>query len=302
VGWFLHKKSDKRRKRGQSPMSASGAMGGWDPQRTLAGLKILGIAAAVILTIVGYCWLEQSLMIYTSQTTTATVLAEQIRLIDAPQWLDQDVAQRLQRITAQRINDDPMDAESLRIAAKVLAAEPWIAGVRQVRRGSNGVVSIHADYRQPVALIEMGNAYGLVDRQGALLKWDDPATWALPVITGISRSRLAMPGQRYSGEDITAALALAQTLGGEPYMDQVTSIDASGRDRMGRVQLVLYTDRSWVVWGPSPGSERSWEPGAAKKLGLLREAARVSTIDAAGRGFYLNRAAPMIARATNDLR
>ncbi|MCC6683227.1 MAG: hypothetical protein IT445_20210 [Phycisphaeraceae bacterium] len=294
MSWFLFKKSSPRRGR-KRRTPASGATAGWDPQRTLFGIKLMVAAGVLVGTIAGWRWLEQSLADYATQTRSQPV---RVVLARAPQHLSDSVAQHLAGIVSNTVDPDPMEQRSLTTAANKLALDPWVEHVWQVRRSGEGRVIVEAAYRRPVALIQSQRGYYVVDVEGVWLPTDDPSHMSLPLITGVSGDAPRTWGQAWSGQDAAAALKLSVILASEPYADRIRAIDASGRDAMGRVKLVLYTDRGWTEWGLAPGSEKMIEPNTEVKLSRLRLLAQsTGSIDADGRGVYLNRPQIMTARA-----
>lgn len=294
MGWFLSRSSGKKRNR-RARRPASGASVRWDPGRTLAGVKLLAVVGVAAAAVFGWQWSERELRDYASRTRSVrpVVLLEQ-----KPAWLSESTADQIRQAAAKLVGDDPMSRDGLTAAANALKQNPWVERVHQVRRSTGGRVIVEAEYRRPVALIRTGEGYYVVDAEGVWLPTDDRSHLRLPMITGVRSAAPRRFGEAWASEDASAALALVRTLEAEPYMDQVVSIDASGRDAMGRVQLVLYSDESWAIWGLAPGDEKMVEPEASVKLARLRRVvSRSGTIDADGRGVYLNGATIMTARA-----
>ncbi|MEM9420590.1 MAG: hypothetical protein AAGA25_16305 [Planctomycetota bacterium] len=254
---------------------------GWDPQRTLMGLKLLGVAALGVAAVVGWTTTENILGSYAAKARAVEVTPETVVLIDAPSWMDDALHEELRTKVAHSVTENPLDPRGLRDAADMLNHDndcPFVAQVDQVRRGPNGIVKVTATYRQPAALVEdqdRRHAH-IVDAQGVWLEGPiDRATsrWShLPLITGVT----AEPpedgyGKKWPGSDITAALALEDVLHDEVFADQITAYDVSHRDLRGRLWLVLYTDGPAIVWGLPPGEERSVEPESPIKLAALRD-------------------------------
>ena len=287
MGWFLSNGSGSKTKK-KTRRGSKKAKAGWDPQRTLMGLKVLGVAAGAVALVLGWTATERVLGRYATDHRAAAVDAGSVQLIDAPEWLEPAVRQRLQVLTAKPIGSDPLQRDGLLEAARSLKADPWIAEVNQVRRVPGGVVQVEADYRTPAAVVAGSRGYHLVDRQGVWLEDledREGSRWnRMPLITGLTPDALSAPRRRWAGESFDAALDLAETLATEPYADQVTAIDVSHRDLKGRLWLVLYTDGPAIIWGLPPGQEQSIEPDAAVKLGALRDwaYAQGGRIDARG--------------------
>lgn len=275
MGWFLSNNSGRSTKK-KKKTSRGAKASGWDPERTLLGLKVMGIGALAVALVVAWTASERVLGRYAAEHRSVPITAESVQLIDAPAWVDEPLQQLLKRRVAHSVTDNPLDGRGLHDAVSTLDSEPWIAQVTQVRRGPHGQIKVAATYRRPAALVKSSDGYHLVDEQGVWL--DGPLDRAasrwnkLPLVTGVR----ALPpeagyGHAWDGADIPAALALEEILRGEVYANQITAYDVSHRDRKGRLWMVLYTDGPAIIWGLPPGDERAVEPPAPVKLAALRD-------------------------------
>lgn len=274
MGWFLSsKKKTKPRRRASLEEPKA-----WDPKRTLAGLKALGIFALAIAMVIGWRYSERYLLDYARQRQTAEVTADMIELVDAPAWMSENIRAQVRATASSHIDPDPMDGKSLKQTAEVLRNDPWVKDVIQVARRSGGRVLVSATYRQPVAVIQGFDGYRLVDAEGVCLPGVYPQaqveSMGLVVVTGVASAPPAVPGETWSGADVQAGLSLVRLLEGEPYMDKIHSFDVGQRDERGRLRLVLHTAEGTVRWGLPPGEEHAIEPEAKVKLGWLRQLAR----------------------------
>ncbi|MEO1235510.1 MAG: hypothetical protein AAFX76_01845 [Planctomycetota bacterium] len=282
MGWFLSSKNSSGGSGGKKSKRKTGRGArakGWDPERTLLGLKLAGGVAVAIALVIGWNAAERTLGRYAAEARSVTVTTASVKLVDAPSWMDASLRDQLCRKVAHSVNDNPLDGRGLRDAAAVLDDEPWIARVRQVRRVAGGVVKVTADYRTPAALVrdrqDAAKAH-VVDHDGVWL--DGPldrasSRWGgLPLVTGVAAGPPTEGyGRAWPGADLRAALALETLLRREPYADQITAYDVSHRDLRNRLWLVLYTDGPAIVWGLPPGEEHAVEPQAPVKLAALRD-------------------------------
>lgn len=274
MGWFLSNNSGSGKKR-KTASRGKAEPAGWDPQRTLLGLKMLGGAAVAVGVVIGWNAGENALQHYAAQTRGGPVAAEHVTLTGAPDWMDPKLSAQLRAQVADAMIEDPLNRRGLTLAVELLRENPWVADVRQVRRMENGRVHVDATFRAPAAVVAGRHGYHVVDRGGVLLERDiDRAATRfsrLPLVTGVSASPPEFAGGTWDGTDIDAAMTLEETLRREPYADQITAFDVSHRDLNGRLWLVLYTNGPAVVWGLAPGEERSVEPEAPVKIGALRD-------------------------------
>ena len=275
MGWFLTKKKKTTKSRRKS---GSAKDTGWDPKRTLAGLKAIGVFALGIGLVIGWRYSQNFLLDYTKQKHGVALSAESISLVDAPSWMNDDIREQIGETAAQHIAPDPMDGLSLRHAAEALRQNPWVESVTQVERRWGGRVLVTAEYRQPVAVVQSHDGYHLIDQQGVCLPGlyhaGQAKSLGLVQLVGVSSPPPATPGEVWPGDDVQAGLALIQLLANEPYLNKVRAFDVSQRDALGRLRLVLHTDEGTVRWGLPPGEEHSIEPDAQVKLTWLRQLAQ----------------------------
>jgi hypothetical protein len=273
IRWFS--RSSTKKKSSRSSSKRKRASKPWDPQRTLLALKIVGVVALAVVVVIGWVRSEQVLGRYTSLARSAAVERASVTLVDAPQWMDPGLHDRLRGLVAAEVGPDPLDRTGLAQAVDQLDADPWVAAVHQVRRSPHGIVRVEADYRQPAAWLAKSDGYHIIDRAGVWL--DGPINRAaspwrrLPLITGVSADPPASYGQVWRGQDFDAALKLEALLSRQPYADQIVAYDVSHRNLMGQLWLVLYTNGPTIVWGLPPGDEKTVEPEAPIKLGALQD-------------------------------
>lgn len=274
MGWFLSsKKKTKSRRRASLEEPRP-----WDPKRTLAGLKMLGVFALAVGLVIGWRYAERYLLDYAKQRQSAPVTADMIELIDAPTWMSENIRVQVREAAAEHIAADPMDGKSLRQTAEVLRNDPWVKDVIQVARRSGGRVLVSASYRRPVAVVQGFDGYRLIDAEGVCLPGVYPQTqvdaMGLVVVTGVASAPPGVPGDVWPGADVQAGLSLIRLLAHEPYMDKIHSFDVGQRDERGRLRLELHTANGTVRWGLPPGQENAIEPVAQVKLGWLRQLAQ----------------------------
>ncbi len=275
MGWFLSSKKKKSKSRKRTSLMEREA---WDPKRTLAALKLLGVFALAVALVIGWRYSERYLLDYAKQHQSEPVTVKQIELVDAPAWMSEGIKDQIKQTAATHVSPDPMDGRSLRQTAEALKQDPWVRDVNQVTRRSGGQVLVSARYRQPVAVIESKDGYHLVDAKGVCLpglyQGFEVQQLNLVTIVGVETPPPAKAGEVWPGEQVNAGLALLRLLGNEPYMDKIRSFDVGQRDERGRLRLVLHTQDGTVRWGLPPGQENAIEPDARVKIGWLRQLAQ----------------------------
>jgi len=202
-----------------------------------------------------------------------------VEFIDLPKELhglaNVDLHQSLFDVIGRDWVDDQICGD---IAAK-LTAVAWVARVNHVRRTGGGRFEISCRYRMPAALVVIGDNGFLVDDQAVRLPGLFVAHPTWRTIRGVAKPA-PLPGVRWEGDDVRAALAVLQTVAVEPFAAQIVGVSVENfggrRDPRG-THMELLTDRPGgrIHWGSAPGSELE-ENGVPQKLALLRENFRVT--------------------------
>ncbi len=286
MGWFLHRKKKKKPARASKARGNPAAPKPWDPKRTLAAIKVLGVVTVVGLAVIVWQRGDEALRRYVNHSRAATVTPETVVLANAPVWMSEAVRMELTSAVAQRVAAQPLK-NTLPAAVAELRRQPWVAGVERVERKAGGVIEVRADYRQPLAVVESRDGYHLVDGEGVglpgLYTWEQAEKLGMPVVVGVQAAP-PRTGMKWQGKELEAALSLIQLLAGEPYFQQIKAFNVSERDPRGRMRLVLHTESGMVRWGLPPGQEQSVEQDAATKVGWLRRLNQSrGAIDAGGK-------------------
>jgi hypothetical protein len=224
---------------------------------------------------------------------------------DVPAWMSDRVVRELGLSVAGAVGTSPFDQDALQAAAGRLASSPWVRRVERIARSGNGKIDVHADYREPIALIEHRDGSGIVHgyhmvdadsiRLPVVYKLEHLPKLGLPLIRGVHQ---APPdaGRTWPGGDLKAGIELAEIVNRQPWSTQVRAIDVTnygGRRYVGEPQLKLLTkldddddprNNAGVAWGRAPGDEQFYEPPTATKLANMAQLLRrYSTIDADGK-------------------
>ena len=216
-------------------------------------------------------------------------------LVDAPAWMNADLQNRLVGEATPTVMRSSLDGTEVRDVAELLATEPWVKKVQQVRRvygnGPGDTLEVRADYRAPVALVQDEGAFWMVDADGVKL----PERFAkselsrvavgqglekmqLRIITGV-HAGAPQAGETWPGKDLAAGLELARLFHDKPYLNDVAMIDVSNVDAQtpGAVglknEIVLWTRfNTQVRWGePIQRGPFSVDVPVSQKLATLEK-------------------------------
>lgn len=296
MGWFLSNNTKKKKARRGG---ASSGGGGWDPRRTLLGLKLAGVIAALVAVAIAWHWGEQELMAHAREHHAKPVMAEDITFTSEPPGIVPDKVNDLRGGIAQRIGDDPTDGAGLRDAAHWLTREhgDLVKHLRQLRRLPDGTIEVDIDFRHPAAIVQMENeingrlasdGYHVIDAEGYQLYGpvyiDEVDHLGLPLILGVpsaNRPTGTANDMLWKGNQVPAAIALIDVLRDNDLLSLVDSISVNNRDDEGRIRLVLTVKvrpaagsdvvACHIVWGLPPNHPQAViEPGPDKKVRLLR--------------------------------
>jgi hypothetical protein len=188
-------------------------------------------------------------------------------LVNKPLWMSDFLAQQI-AATVPRAASSAFDHELLVAAAKKLQANPWVRDVHSVRRvygnRPGDTLEVDCEFRAPVALVQWGDYYWLVDGDGVKLPEQFTASHVPKIVLGrdgrmniriIEGVRQPPPatGQRWVGQDLAAGLGLVKLLYGKTYTEELVTVNVAnfgGRVDPREAQLVLRTKYATEVrWG-----------------------------------------------------
>ena len=283
MGWFLTSQSNKTTKKKATKRKGKGASPSWDPERTMLSLKLLGCAALIVGTAIGWRMMEKGLQHYVAKKYSKSDYV--VSLINTPQWMSEPrfgfVFDDIETVTLQAVCPDaenppsPLDGLPLKTAAKDLReSSMWISKLYQVRRIGTNKIEIDADYREPVALVASADGYVAVDEAGfvlpMVLQTHQVANYDIPLINGVGNIEI---GKASDSSRLHAGIAVANLIRYEPYANQIACINVSSINSYGQTQVVLQTEQGEVVWHKAPGKEGSTDVSAAMKIERLRKLA-----------------------------
>lgn len=292
MGWFLSGNAKKKGRRSKaSSGGGSGGLGGsWDPQRTLLGLRILGVGLFIGCLVGGWWYGQAALRGYVGQAHQQPLTAERIELIHVPHWLTPAMREHIQQIVLEHVSPDPLDGDGLRHAAYTLLHQSWIRQIRQIQRMPDGSVAVWATYREPVAAVRTGTGDYLVDDQGVVVFLPADVSWAgqwrLPVISGVSQPP-PQRGELWRCDRLRGGLRLVQVIEREPFAEQVLAYNVGyWEPTLRRTVAYLHTDKGGVIWGLLPGEDEALQHSLNEKLRRLHrltaDPASGGRIDAGG--------------------
>jgi len=295
MSWFLPSTRRKGGKRKSKPARKWADRSGGDepaPGRWRRRAKVMAIVLAVGGLTAG-AWLGYGPLreqVAGRRTAAAREQAPRVHLRELPAWMRRGEARRIAGRVAELAGDNPLDRQALADAADYLQAEAWVKRVNHVRRRADGTIEVHADWRQPVALVGARDGYHLISASGVRLPgvYDHSqlADLGLTAITGVQAAP-PLQGRAWPGEDVQAGLKMVKLLAGQRFGDQVRGVDVTnyaGRADADYPHISLVTAEGMVRWGRAPGEAGIYEPNVPEKLDMLRRvAARYDgRIDAGG--------------------
>lgn len=217
-----------------------------------------------------------------------------------PEWVTPDIRAEIEGIHLCG-EGGPLSLFSPRVLARVreaLERTQWIKKVQdvQIRYPTferPGVLGLELQLRRPVALVEQGGLYYLVDSEGVRLGLpytEAPTDWfGVPAITGIpAPGVLPLPGERWPSRDVLQGVVVAKILfeNGiqKDYPDRpIGAIDLTnlhGRIAQRESEVVLWCGKQRLAWGRSLGSEGPRTATTAEVVSNLRKV--LSNFDAYG--------------------
>src|SRR2546425_1192424 len=160
---------------------------------------------------------------YVEQRVTAPVGPLRVALVNQPVWMSDFLAQQI-AATVPRAASSAFDHELLVAAAKKLQGNPWVRDVHSVRRvygqRPGDTLEVDCEFRAPVALVQWGDYYWLVDGDGEKLPEQFTANHVAKIVLGGNRrmnirimDRDKQPptptGQKLARQDLADGLGVA---------------------------------------------------------------------------------------------
>ncbi len=220
---------------------------------------------------------------------------------DRPAWMSDVLFAQIASTIAPDKARSAFDHDLLVETVAKLRGNPWIASVREVRRGftktAGDTLEINADFRTPAALVRWGEYYSLVDGKSVKLPEQYPRNMATRIVHGIDgRVNIRViegvfnpppePGKQWRGEDLQAGLQMVKLLFDEPFAQDVLKVNVENVNRRISAkdpQIVLKTRYGTEVrWGrPLSATDFFMEVSPEQKLASLRQIfAQYGRIDA----------------------
>jgi hypothetical protein len=264
-------------------------------------LNLLGGAAAVTAVF---------LLVRQAKTYVATEVkppggAIHVVLAGQPGWMTESLAQQIKTLVP-KTDNGIFDPNLLPAAVARLQQSPWVRSVKQVRRtyGSEpgDTLVVDCDYRVPIAVVQWGDYYWLVDNDGTKLseefgRADLPGLVHMPdgsvnirVIRGVKQPP-PPAGHQWPGADLAAGLDLVKLFYGKSFLNEADTIDVSnfdGRVKRGSPHLTLETTYGTAIWWGRPVNAKDYfvEASTTKKLQTLHTAfIKLGRIDA-GKSYF----------------
>ncbi len=256
---------------------------------------------AVIALIVGVGLAARASKRYIDNKVDKQTAPPTIVFKDRPAWMSDVLFAQIAAGIAPDKARSTFDHDLLVETVEKLKSNPWVATVREVRRGftktAGDTLEIDADFRTPAALVRWGEYYSLVDGKGVKLPEQYPRNMATRIVHGADgRVNIRViegvynpppePGKQWRGEDIQAGLQMVKLLHDEPFAQDVLKVNVENVNRRISAkdpQIVLKTRYGTEVrWGrPIAATDFFMEVSPDQKLSSLRQIfAQYGRIDA----------------------
>lgn len=160
-----------------------------------------------------------------------------------------------------------------------IAASPWVAQVRSVRKRADGIILVDAEFRKPFTRVEYRGSTYLVDDKGYLLprieRAEARAADGSIYLEGVAKPPPAI-GQQWQGADVQAGLKTIAFLLDHAYaslLPHLMAVNVANHDGKllplaGRVRLRIVGDQ-FIEWGWPPNEEFGSEATALEKFAKL---------------------------------
>ena len=251
--------------------------------RTAGTSRILGVLKVILLICVlagiglGFIYLEQ----YVRAEKDMSATAANIELINAPQWLNAELEQKVLaavRAHGEDLRIDEEVAES--VYRNITELVPWIYDVRI--QTTHDAVTVAGLWRKPLAAVKVNRSQVYVDKDRIVLDCIPIPDLPIVEITGLNAAHAPAVGQTWQRDDLAAALDILTRLDmmdnaitpEKPLLRELTRIDVSnfaGRKDRRQRHIVLYARADTeIIWGAEFGTSQQYmEVSDDEKLARL---------------------------------
>ena len=250
-------------------------------RRTSRHFEVLALAVMLLVIVVGGSyWGWQLLQQRGLNDNQYRVDADDIFITTESEWVES------QNLKAEVMRDASLDepvsilddnlAERVALAFK---AHPWVREVRRVEKFHPARVEVTVVYRDPVAVVAVGERLLPVDQEGVLLPIENFAPYRLLQFPKISGDRLGsspVAGGLWSDSRVAAGAAIATVLAGTWHEFGCTEIVPSAlpiadedKDDVFTFELVTSAGTR-IFWGRQYLDDRADEPSAKAKHERLK--------------------------------
>lgn len=262
-----------------------------DPEQTRRTRRKVRHVIGAIICVGAVCGGLVALRDYVDKRVVFPDAPPTIVLANRPAWMSDFLAEQIAALARPVGTHSTFDRSVLQDAANLLKDNPWIRQVKQVRRAygkkPGDTIEIDCEYRAPIALVHWKDYFWLVDAEGVKLPEQFTADQVPRIIVGRDRKMnirviegIDRPppesGQKWSGDDLVAALEMVRVLFGKPFTEEIVKVDVTNfggrRDpREAQVELITkYNTR--IRWGRPVNAEDYFiEVSTARKLDYLRQ-------------------------------
>jgi hypothetical protein len=271
-------------------------------RRIIRRSALIGSISLASVAVVGFGMYR--LCRYVDRSVAYSPNPPKVVLKNRPAWMSDLVAEQICAAARPSGGHSAFDNQMLRNSKAMLESNvrtnAWIKQVNQLKlvygdRPADTLV-LDCEFRVPVALIHFRDAYYLVDGDGVALPerysadqvtrvvFGPDGRMNIRVVEGIHGSR-PLPGQKWAGDDLTAAMDMIKVLYGKPYTEEIVKVDVSnfaGREDGRDAQLVLVTRQNTQIrWGrPVTSTDLAEVPAAEKLKNLQRIYEQYKRVDA----------------------
>lgn len=145
----------------------------------------------------------------------------------------------------------------------------WIRGTPTVRWTSDGIISIDAQWRVPVAAVRSGSREYIIDQDRTVLPLDYASGQSNQFYFINADAKLPEVGEQWVGTDLQDGIELLHRLTQEDLLEQVAGFDLGDGADSGIIQI-LTNNGGKIIWGAGPDRVRPGEVPTSIKIGRLK--------------------------------
>ena len=237
---------------------------------------VAAVAAGLCLVFLGVWYWPLNVGALVKAGPAYTLQVENLEITPLPTWIHTDIRSDAYRMLSMEGRPSILDERLVGRVHDVLALQPWVAKVGNVRKFPGARVVVELDYRRPVCMVEVRGGLYPVDLQGVWLPVGDFTAIEAsryPRLAGIDSVPVGAVGTAWGDDRVVGGAEVAAAV--EPLwttlqLQRIISLPTADLPGAPPGYEIFARCGTRIHWGHAPGASREGELPWAEKVARLK--------------------------------